>query len=278
MRCRSAAEQEPLAGSAPVALTWWLIEVPGSWGKRAVEGCRIAAVSLLCSDDQRRVLLIRRPGHHPATSADAPVRVWVGRGVGGPLQSLRMLPDDLVTADSAPTLDAWACEPAQDQPRLLICTNAARDACCGIDGRALVHSLGMHPGVWECSHLGGHRFAPTALHVIQGMVYGRLTPDTARRVIDSDTVDPRWADVMRGSPGLAPQFQAAQIALLNDYGRLPDSLHQHDEGDEGIVGFTLGDSSGLLAISRQQVGSWPVSCGGDTEPASGWQVRDISPA
>lgn len=274
MRCRSAAEQEPLAGSAPRALTWWLIEVPGSWGKRAVEACRIAAVSDLRSDDQRRVLLIRRPGHHPATPVDSPVRIWTSRGVGGPIHSLRMHPENIATADSAPNLDAWACEPTPDEPRLLICTNAARDACCGIDGRALVQDLGGHPGVWECSHLGGHRFAPTALHVTQGMVYGRLTADTAHRLIDSDTADPQWADVMRGSPGLSPQLQAASITLLRDYGRLPDSLSLREDG---IVAFTLGDISGLLTISRQEVGTWPVSCGGPVEAASGWHVRAVNP-
>ena len=42
MRCRSAAEQEPLAGTAPVALTWWLIEVPGSWGRGMPDRRRVA--------------------------------------------------------------------------------------------------------------------------------------------------------------------------------------------------------------------------------------------
>ncbi|MBV9923283.1 MAG: hypothetical protein JOY78_20875 [Pseudonocardia sp.] len=52
-----------------------------------------------------------------------------------------------------------------DDPLLLVCTHGRRDRCCALDGRALVRALveAGEPDVWECSHLSGHRFAPTAL-------------------------------------------------------------------------------------------------------------------
>ena len=34
-------------------------------------------------------------------------------------------------------------------------------------------------GLWGCSHLGGHRFAPTALVLPTGYLYGRLDVATA---------------------------------------------------------------------------------------------------
>ena len=99
-----------------------------------------------------------------------------------------------------------------DAPRLAVCANSARDLCCGLDGRALVQSLD-DDRAWECSHLGGHRFAPTALLVGHGLVYGRLDVPAARALID-DGPSPATAAYLRGRSALAPAAQAAEASLM----------------------------------------------------------------
>jgi len=270
MRCRETAADEILAGTAPRARWWWLIEVPGSWGRNAVPECRIAAVRELASDEARRVLLVRRPGRHPAVDTRGPLRVWIAGA----------LPDDpptrLAVADDPEDLLTWPIEgPAwastdPQAPVLAVCTNASRDLCCGLDGRALVEALGDVPGVWESSHLGGHRFAPTALLVPHGLVYGRLTPQVAHDLIMRGP-SANSAPWLRGRSALSPSIQASEAALLAS-GAAPDPARvtTTESDTEAIV--HMGDLP-PVRLARTAGPARPVSCGGDDEPCTSWQVQ-----
>jgi hypothetical protein len=268
-RCAIEAAAEPLAGTAPRARWWWLIEVPGSWSRQAVKDCRIPAVRALTSHDQRRVILVRRPGRHPATDDRAPLRVWfAGAMPGDP-------PVRLAVANDPGEILDWPIEgpttavPDPHAPVLAVCTNSSRDLCCGIDGRALVNALADDPGVWECSHLGGHRFAPTALHVPTGLVYGRLISDAARRLLaqgpNADTA--AW---LRGRSALAPHVQAAEVELL-ERGVVPDlnALRVESTDDSALVAFV---GAPALRLRRASGNERPESCGGTPVASASWQV------
>lgn len=268
-RCAVGAAAEQLAGTAPLARWWWLIEVPGSWGRKAVADCRISAVRDLASDDQRRVLLIRRPGRHPARDERAPLRVWIAGA----------MPDDpsirLSVAEDHDEILDWPIEgpstasAAPDAPVLAVCTNSSRDLCCGIDGRALVSGLAGQPGVWECSHLGGHRFAPTALHVPTGLVYGRLDVDTAQ-VLCARGPGPETASHLRGRSALAPPAQVAEVEWLRRGQRVdPFDARITHSGDEAIVVFADLPAMHLRRVSGPERAE---SCGGTPGVAMSWQV------
>lgn len=267
-RCAESAAGEPLAGTAPRARWWWLIEVPGPWGARAVDDCRIPAVRTLSSDEQRRILLIRKPGRHPASS-DSPLRVWIAGGTAGDP------PTRLAIADAPDDLGDWPLEgPASaivdpDAPVLAVCTNSSRDLCCGIDGRALVRQLAGLPGVWECSHLGGHRFAPTALHVPSGLVYGRLPEDAARTLV-TDGPDDRTLPWLRGRSALEEPAQVAEIDLR----RRGVALNPHEPrvdvvDDEAVVTFS---GTAPVLLKRTQGADRLASCGAEPEAASTWRM------
>jgi hypothetical protein len=104
------------------------------------------------------------------------------------------------------------------EPLLLICTHGRRDVCCAVDGRALVTSVlagnpEMEPYVWESSHLGGHRFAPTALVLPTGYLYGRLDPATAVDVLKAAAHGEMEPLLCRGRSTWAPEGQVAEIAV-----------------------------------------------------------------
>jgi hypothetical protein len=104
---------------------------------------------------------------------------------------------------------------------LLVCTNAKRDRCCAIAGRALVEgvSAARPECAWECSHLGGHRFAPTALLLPSGYVYGRLTIDEALALVDAAPTAPPLVPLCRGRTSWDRYGQVAELAVR---ARLPD--------------------------------------------------------
>ena len=82
------------------------------------------------------------------------------------------------------------------EPLLFLCTNGGRDRCCALFGRGLFDEL-ADPRVWECSHLSGHRFAPTAVRLPDLTVFGRLDPATAREALDGGPA----AACLRGPAG-----------------------------------------------------------------------------
>ncbi len=276
MRCSEGAQAEPLAGTAPLARWWWLIDMPGPWGRKAIEDCRVPTVRSLESSDERRVLLVRRRGRHPAADPSAPLRVWfAGALPGDPPPRLAVVDDhaELLTWPASGPPDDRADEDP-DAPRLAVCANSARDLCCGLDGRALVQSLD-DDRAWECSHLGGHRFAPTALLVGHGLVYGRLDVPAARALID-DGPSPATAAYLRGRSALAPAAQAAEASLMARGIRPDPAAVQVDDAGDALARVTFAGTPPVRLRCLPGEAPRPASCGGDPEPWSAWQTVDAS--
>jgi hypothetical protein len=275
MRCREASAAEPLAGTAPLARWWWLVEVAGPWGRDALRECRVEAVRGLESTEERRVLLVRRRGRHPATDPEGPITLWIAgsRPDDPPPRAYRLADHTLAHAwppSGPPAGDAT--ETSIPAPVLAVCANSARDLCCGLDGRALVQGLD-DDRVWECSHLGGHRFAPTALLVGSGLVYGRLTVDAARGLLDHGPTASS-SRYLRGRSSLPAPAQAAEAYLLAE--GIPTDIVGMSVSAEGSsrASVTLDDGT-ALTLSRDAGEARPVSCGGTPEPYAAWRVIQV---
>ena len=187
-------------------------------------------------------------------------------------------PTRLAIAEDPEEVREWpiegpsTAEADPDAPILAVCTNSSRDACCGIDGRALVTSLSALPGVWECSHLGGHRFAPTALLVGSGVVYGRLTEPIARQLVMHGP-DPQTSAWMRGRSSLEPAVQAAEAHLLaaGESPVVTGVRVEHPAPDRARVTFADYEGLDLTLVAGH---ARPASCGGEPEAWSAWRVVD----
>ncbi len=101
---------------------------------------------------------------------------------------------------------------------VLVCGHGSRDVCCGRLGPRLVADLDDVPdevSLWRSSHLGGHRYAPTALSFPEGAYWGFLDPPTLRAVLHRDPEPATIIDHYRGSAGFDhPGSQLVEAALL----------------------------------------------------------------
>jgi hypothetical protein len=229
VNCSAASVRlaEPLAGSAPVAAGWLAVEQPGPWGGRALAESGFdrelgRELNRRAGEAGIRVALIRRPGHHALTEPEAPRRVFYadtrpGRTV---LYSRTIPAADLPSLLDAPCAPGpgWSASQIHPAPVLLVCTNGRRDRCCAVLGRALALDLGdlaaaRDVEVWESDHLGGHRFAPTAVVLPSGFVYGRLTAATALEAVRAAERGGMLADSCRGRSTWSRAGQAADLAL-----------------------------------------------------------------
>ena len=218
----SARLGEPLGGTAPVAGRWLAIEQPGPWGGRALTDSHFPhelgrLLSLKADAAGVRIAMIRRPGQHAEHDPYAPRRVFLADTRPG-----RVALWSWSTSDPATLLDLNFDVPGKPEheagPLLLVCTNAKRDACCALVGRALAGWLAEDEqtdtdAVWESDHLGGHRFAPTAVVLPSGYVYGRLDGPAARELLREAAAGRIGAERCRGRSTWSRPGQAAELAL-----------------------------------------------------------------
>lgn len=250
-RCSAASRHrgDPQAGTAPVASRWLLIEHQGPWAKKPMDtepllGPVGAEVERTCAAFGGRVLLVRRPGRRGpgedprSWCAVDTVRRTRVRGTWRTAEDLLAAAHALGSPLSASDEDA--------DPMVLVCTHATRDACCAVRGRPIVATLAkvLPDEVWECTHLGGHRFAGTLLSLPDGACFGRLDPDTAVAVVTAHRAGRTQAEHLRGTTRWDPPVQAALVAALRAFG--PASV---DDAVPGTVDVD-GDRTRVEVLGR----------------------------
>lgn len=271
--CTAAARRrdDPLVGTVPVTRRWLLIEHPGSWQHDALGGMGLPpavleAVVTAIRAQGARALLVRRPGRQTS----APDRAWgvLDQAGGGERWGRWSDAEDLLAA--AEVLAHPDALPAAQAQTLLVCTHGRHDTCCAIWGRPVAAALAEHwpQQTWECSHLGGDRFAASLLVAPDGLYYGHLDPQAAVDVVAAHLrgeVDPAY---LRGSTAAAPVVQAALVAAHRERGPAPARgfwpVDLSPDGEEcWRVRLGAGDGRGELdvRVSRSRQEPAQLTCG-----------------
>lgn len=269
---------EPLAGTA-VARTWrWLgLEVRETWGKHAVEEAELPPVARAWLErfagvEGTRIQLLRRPHREgPLTCQLADTQAgWVRRFELAGHEDLGGVPLDAL-------LDGRFGEPV-DGPVVWVCTHGQRDVCCGTRGGRVFAALRDEPvEVWQTSHLGGHRFAPTLLWLPSGICYGKIEAGEARALVEAHQRGRlHRLDAVRGRVAWSREAQAAEVALraeLNEQ-RL-EAVTLVDERD-GRVELAVGGRTHAFQVERAGL-SEPViaSCGKASGPVAVLRARRV---
>jgi len=248
----SLAGGEPLAGTAARVDTWFLLEYPGTWGARATADNDLPAPiqawlnDQLAQLNQGRLQFIKQarpPEERGLSFFVAQTRETAPLMYHFRLESYR----DLLTLDM-PTLlagDAAYDEHLRSEPLYLVCTNGRRDRCCARLGVALYQALAERAGsaVWQSTHLGGHRFAPTLVTFPDGAYYGRLAPAELEPFIAAQAQGQLFLSHLRGRCCYEKVVQAADTFLRWETGvsdragfRLID-FHQIEGKSQWMVRF-----------------------------------------
>lgn len=240
---------EPLIGSAPHNQVWLLLEYTRPWGTKVLPESDLSDAvkgrlsGLLKAIPKSNLLFIKRE-----IRGAAGIRFYVALArERDPLLYEFHLGgyDDLVdlNIEGAAAGQGDAAHLTRDE-LFLVCTNAKRDRCCAKFGLPLYRALSDYASssVWQCSHIGGHRFAPTSLFFPHGINYGRIDSGKTSFLIDEYRRGRIVLDHLRGRVCYDSAAQAADYFLrreleLNDL----DALRLHDshetEQDRWIVRF-----------------------------------------
>lgn len=273
---RSIAVDEPVTATAPNPRAWLALEQPGPWGRKAPSSSHLdralgAELDARAKAERVTLVLIRRPGRHADTHDVTRRTVLVANPAAGWAEQGSLDdPADLLDLDLAGLASGTPPQIGDraTSPIVLVCTNGRRDLCCAEVGRLRVTELAPDLGdrLWESSHLGGHRFAPTVLLLPSGVVLGRAS---ATDVLDA--LDGRLPlHAYRGRCSLPPAGQAAETYVLNALGGAEQALDVRDPTGDGPwqVAVTHGDGRTWLVDVAQRTGrERPESCGREDEPS-----------
>lgn len=312
VRCSALAEArgEPLAGTAPTITAVLLLEERGPWGDKAWRDARLpdglgAEIVARCAESGIRPLLMRRAtagapnvdGRRLVVASTRVDRPWMEEAV---LRDPREILDlDLAALGAGRALGLTP----RPEPLLAVCIHGGHDACCADRGRpALEAFAAVEPeAAWGVSHLGGHRFAATALVLGDGLSYGRLDAESARLVAAEHRAGRVVLRHLRGRVGWPAPVQAAEIAVRRQAGvldrapglRLVDVTEPGPDGGPIVVRFAVDravpteaahDTTGVAgsAVWRVRVASRrrdpaQMSCSATVlEPATQWDVIDVA--
>lgn len=232
---RSRERGDALGATGGLGRRWLLVEIDGPWGPHAFLDSVSAldrelgrAIARRAEQAGLRPVAIRRFGLRADERRERTSMRWaIAESRPGREQMHWGTVSDPAELLELP-LDGSAGEPS-DRPAFLVCTHARHDQCCAVRGRPVAAALAeaCPEETWECSHLGGDRFAATMILLPHGLYYGRVPAESA--------------------PGIAAAYQRGLVVPEHFRGRSALSLaaqaaedHARSRlGDHRLDAFTL---------------------------------------
>lgn len=271
---------EPQFGSFKPATTWLLLEYDGRWEPEALPGSALPASvkehlqTFLATHPQARALLLRQQPR----LVNGGARFFVVHAAPPYRQYVFVLSryEDLLDLDlnaiaqGHPDFD----EMLHPRPLLLVCTHGRRDRCCARHGLPVYERLAALAGemAWQSSHVGGHRFAANVIIFPEGVVYGRVSPDTTATLYDAYRRGDLLLDHYRARVAYSQPAQAAEFYLRQHTGQLAltafelEAIEQQPDG-VWAVSFSTREGARHVVTVREQPGPPTLNSCGDPQPS-----------
>ncbi|MBI8999401.1 sucrase ferredoxin [Corynebacterium sp. CCM 9185] len=231
--------------------------------------------------------------------------------------------EDIFALDlSGPELNTALGARRVPHPLVLVCTHGKRDLCCAVKGRPMASAMraaassmetllrrrngdpcavggaeqaaGINDTVdvvWESSHTGGHRFAPSMILLPWGYSYGRMSTDQGMAMLATLARGELPLPGLRGrgcydGPGQAAEVHVAAELSAKGYpvapGELVVSAVEDPAGTDTVRRTVARPGGGRWSVELRHRELPPVlkSCGKEPAAADTWCVigfRSLDP-
>jgi hypothetical protein len=261
---QSLARDDPMYGTASAGATWMLLELPGSWGHSAflrspavIDPELGRAIVRRVETAKMRIAAIRKHGRRPATPR---WRWFIARSdVGNEALFSGEVSDPGEYLDLA--LDGTDGAVCTD-PLVAVCAHGKHDQCCAVRGRSACRAIAAkYPDfTWECSHLGGDRFAATMLVLPEGLCYGRVDSTDSAELVRLYLEGRLDNSRLRGRTSLPHAVQAAQYFAREATGddRIASLPPLNVDRVEGRIRVVLSGESGPIEVCLTEKMSEPL--------------------
>jgi len=256
---------ESITATASRVDVWLCLEYTGMWGRKALqesdlpEAVKTHLQSAESSIPRARVELIRQENRQP--DGDIRFLVALSDEANSALYQFSLKAyEDILALDLAKIVarDTVYDKHLSRESLVLVCVNGKRDQCCAKYGLPVYHALARQKGanVWQCTHLGGHRFAANVVALPTGATYGRVTPAEAASLAETDQISLAH---YRGLCSYDKPAQAADTFLRAHLGQTAvdaltlNSLEKISD-TEWVARFDSGGRKYQTRVARQPAG------------------------
>jgi hypothetical protein len=214
--CSEAARErgETLYGTVARIRSWLLIEYPYAWRRNAIEDSRLFSdgVKQHIRSAVDRALLIRR---------DCEPKAALSCFFVEPCEPPSMNCTFIGSYEELATLPASGGSPASGI-LYAVCTHGKHDRCCARFGLPLYRALceAAADRAWQCSHVGGDRFAGNVVVFPYGIYYGHVAPEDVPDLVRSTERGEIWLKGYRGRSCFSKAAQVADYFARRESGRL----------------------------------------------------------
>lgn len=218
---RARSREEKIFGTAPRVNTWLLIEHPAAWSAKALPdenlepALRASLARAASAIPHSRRLMIRCGGRREAERENFVVH---SRERDSFAARLPLKEGGFDAADIARP----AAELRLEEPLFLVCTHGTHDKCCSKFGHATFRAILDLPttAAWECSHVGGDRFAGNLLCFPDGLYYGNVTTTNALDIVAAYRRREIYLDNYRGRSCYGRSAQVGDYFVRRESGLL----------------------------------------------------------
>jgi hypothetical protein len=220
----SRANGEELYGTVAQIRSWLLLEHSHAWRRNAVE--ESGWISPDVKDHIRRLpvdrtLLIRREHHR-----SGPLQCIFVRSCDDPPSASRHIITDYDDLRGLPSRG----EPLNELI-FAVCTHGRHDKCCAKFGLPVWSAFRKLDDrrVWQCSHVGGDRFAANVIVLPYGIYYGHVLPEDVPEIRHRSDAGEVWLRGYRGRSCFPRVVQIAEYFVRKESGRLPINEFRPEE-------------------------------------------------
>jgi hypothetical protein len=263
----SRANGEALAGTVARIRSWLLIEYPGAWRRNAVADSPLFSSALkahLRGRGVERTLLVRQT-HCPSW----PARVMlVDSSPDRP--SLRMHEIDDYEQLLQPIASSFG-EPSNEL-MFAVCTHGRHDRCCAKFGMPVWCALNEYAPkqTWQCSHVGGDRFAANVVVFPYGLYYGRVSPEDVPELVRLSEAGEIWLPGYRGRSCWPRSAQVADYFLRRETGEIGIDAFRPVAASGSIIEFAATQDGARYRVEfakRPEALHRRLTCESDQESA-----------
>jgi hypothetical protein len=215
----SRAGGETVYGTVARIRSWLLIEYPSAWRRNAIEDSRLLPDAVRAhirklekTGAVERSILIRREHRR-----SGPIHCFHVRSCASPPTFTRTLLSDY---DELPHIGQLG-EPVREL-MYAVCTHGRHDKCCAKFGLPVFCEFRDQVGqlAWQCSHVGGDRFAGNVVVFPHGVYYGRVNTGDVAEIVRSSERGEIWLPGYRGRSCYPRAVQVAEYFARAESGRM----------------------------------------------------------
>ena len=280
----------PLIGTASANTSvWFLLEVPQPWAAKALaendlpDHVNETLQQWVESTPKSRAVFIKK-NNKPVPSPILYVAITEDRDQQIYRFNLKADYADLADVPLQSILDGRPDGAAMlmEEPIYLVCTNGKRDNCCSKFGLPIVKAFEEvgEENVWQCTHLGGHKFAAVVGVYPAGLYYQLFNPADVgpfRQAISQNQLPLKGLRGRTAYPGVA---QAAEYFLRqhtkNNQADAYKLLNVENLVDHWQITFQNGVTQHAVELTQTLSEPELSGCSGKLKPAPRYQLLSVS--